>query len=60
LKLTELENIRYRLKTPYRDGTPDVVFEPLDFMDRLAALVPTPRVNLTHYHGSFATNGRFS
>ena len=23
-------NIRYRLKTPYRDGTTDVVFEPLD------------------------------
>ena len=32
-------------KTPYRDGTADVVFEPLDFMARLAALVPSPRVN---------------
>ena len=43
-------------KTPYRDGTTDVVFEPLDFMARLAALVPTPRVNLTRYHGVFAPN----
>ena len=28
--LTAQGNIRYRLKTPYRDGTTDVVFEPLD------------------------------
>ena len=53
-------NIHYRLKTPYRDGTTDVVFEPLDFMARLTALVPTPRVNLTRYHGVFAPSGRFS
>ncbi len=36
--------MRYRLKTPYRDGTMYVIFEPLDFMARLAALVPKPRV----------------
>ena len=30
LSLTAQANIRYRLKTPYRDGTTDVVFEPLD------------------------------
>jgi hypothetical protein len=29
----------YLLKTPYRDGTTHVVFEPLDFIARLAALV---------------------
>ena len=28
--LTAQGNIRYRLKTPYRDGTTDIVFEPLD------------------------------
>ena len=33
-----------------------VVFEPLDFMARLAALVPNPRINLTRYHGVFAPN----
>ena len=43
-------------KTPYRDGTTHVVFEPLDFMARLAALVPNRRVNLTRYHGVFAPN----
>jgi hypothetical protein len=33
----------YRLKTPYRDGTTHIVLEPLDFIARLAALVPPPR-----------------
>ena len=32
------------------------MFEPLDFLARLAALVPRPRVNLTRYHGVFAPN----
>jgi hypothetical protein len=50
--------IRYALKTPYRDGTSHVIFEPLDLLARLAALVPTPGVNLTRYHGVFAPNHR--
>jgi len=45
-------NVRYELKTPYRDGTTHVVFEPLDFIARLAALVLTPRVNRTRFHGA--------
>ena len=44
LSLTPSGNVRYELKTPYRDGTTHVIFEPLDFMARLAALVPKPRV----------------
>ena len=51
-------NIRYQLKTPYRDGTTHVIFEPLDFMARLAALVPRPRANLTRFHGVFAGTQR--
>jgi Putative transposase len=35
-----------------------VIFEPLDFLARLAALVPSPGVNLTRYHGVFAPNHR--
>ncbi len=56
LSLTSQGNIRYALKTPYRDGTTHVIFEPLDFIARLAALIPKPRVNLTRYHGVFAPN----
>jgi hypothetical protein len=54
LTLTPQGHVRYRLKTAYRDGTTHVVFEPLDFLARLAALVPPPRVHLTRYHGVFA------
>jgi hypothetical protein len=58
LSLTPNGNIRYQLKTPYRDGTTHVIFEPLDFIARLAALVPKSRVNLTRFHGVFAPNSR--
>jgi len=56
LSLTAAGKVRYQLKTPYNNGTTHVVFEPLDFLARLAALVPRPRVNLTRYHGVFAPN----
>ena len=58
-------------KTPYREGLPhersecfgygttQVAFEPADFIARLAALVPKPRVNLTRYHGVLAPNHRW-
>jgi hypothetical protein len=59
LSLTPNGNIRYQLKTPYRDGTTHVIFEPLDFIARLAALVPKPRVNLTRFHGVFAPNSKY-
>jgi hypothetical protein len=40
----------------FRDGSTHVVLEPLDFIARLAALVPRPRLNLTRFHGIFAPN----
>ncbi len=46
----------YRYKRPFRDGSTHVVLEPLDFIARLAALVPRPRLNLTRFHGIFAPN----
>jgi hypothetical protein len=56
LSLIPNDNVRYRLKTPYRDSTTHVIFEPLDFIARLAVLVPKPRINLTRFHGVFAPN----
>src|SRR5216683_2549928 len=58
LSRTAQGTIRYALKTPYRDGTTHVIFEPLDFLARLASLVPSPRVNLTRFHGCFAPHHR--
>ena len=51
LSLTQNGQARYELKTPYRDGTTHVIFDPLDFIARLVALIPKPRVNLARYHG---------
>jgi hypothetical protein len=41
----------YELKHPFRDATTHVLFEPLDFIARLAALVPRPRSHLIRFHG---------
>jgi hypothetical protein len=62
LAITTYGKVRYPLKTPYHDGTTGdrrshVIFEPLDFIARLAALVPKPRVNLTKFHGVFVRGG---
>ena len=58
MALTPNGKIRYPLKTPCRDGTTHVIFEPLDFIARLAALAPESRVNLSHLHGVFAPNSK--
>jgi len=52
LSLSSTGKVVYTLKTPYRDGTTQVAFDrgghpPVDFIARLAALVPKPRVNGT-------------
>jgi len=44
----------YRLKRLWSDGSTDVIYEPQDFMAKLAALVPAPRVHLTRFHGILA------
>ena len=39
----------YRLKHRWRHGTTHVIYEPHELMERLAALVPPPRFDLTRY-----------
>ena len=43
-----------RLKTPWRVGTTHLVMSPLEFMQRLAALVPRPGRQLIRCHGVLA------
>ena len=54
--MTDHGKVRYELKTPYRDGTTHVFFDPIDFIGKLAALIPPPRLNLTRFYGVFAPN----
>jgi hypothetical protein len=58
LSLAGNGNVVVALKTPYDDGTSHVVLTPMEFMGRLAALVPKPRVNLTRFHGVFSSNSK--
>ena len=59
LSVDARRRVVYRYKNPFRDGSTHVVLEPLDFIARLAALVPRPRLNLTRFHGVFAPNSKF-
>lgn len=47
-------NVVYRLRRSWRDGTSHLVFTPHQFIQRLIALVPPPRFNLTRFHGVLA------
>jgi hypothetical protein len=38
--------VRYELKTPYRDGTTYVIFEPLDFIAKLTHWCPNRALTL--------------
>jgi hypothetical protein len=49
-----MDELSYRLKTPWKNGTTHVIFEPLELLEKLAVLVPAPRANLIHYHGILA------
>ena len=58
LTLNRAGQVVLTLKTPYRDGTTQVVMSPLEFMQRLAALVPRPRLHLIRFHGVLAPNAK--
>ncbi len=40
----------YRRKRRWRNGTTHVILEPLELVEKLAALVPCPRFNLVRYY----------
>ena len=46
------------LKTPWADGTTHLAYEPLDFLAKLAALIPRPHKNLVLYHGVLAARSK--
>jgi hypothetical protein len=58
LKRNRTGQVVLQLKSPYKDGTTHIVMEPLEFMERLAALVPRPRLHLIRFHGVLAPNAK--
>lgn len=53
--------VRYELAKPWpnKNGVNELVMDPVQFLKRLAALLPAPYQNLVRYHGVFANRSRF-
>jgi hypothetical protein len=58
VQLNAAGQVELKLKTPWRDRTTHLVMSPLEFMQRLAALVPRPRLHLIRFHGVLAPNAK--
>ena len=51
LQWTDDGQVRLELRRPWADGTTHLLFDPVELLERLAALTPRPRINLILYHG---------
>jgi hypothetical protein len=47
------------IKRAWSDGTTHLLFEPVEFLEKLAALTPRPEINLALYHGVLAPHARW-
>jgi len=46
------------LARPWSDGTQALLFTPIEFLEKLASLIPRPHINLLIYHGALASHAR--
>jgi hypothetical protein len=63
LALSRLEarphgTLAYHLRHPGPDGATVVLFEPLELLQKLVALIPEPGEHWIHFHGLFAAHAR--
>ncbi len=56
LEATGTDRVVYRLPKPGPDGRTDLTLTPLELIDRLATLIPPPRLHRHRYHGVLAPN----
>ncbi|MCP4968959.1 MAG: hypothetical protein GY926_27495, partial [bacterium] len=56
VSLNEEGMVVYKLRKPTSTGRSQVVMTPQQFIRRLAALTPPPWLNLSRFHGVFASN----
>src|SRR5439155_6826253 len=59
LELTADGRVLVILKGEWSDGTTHLLFEPVELLEKLAALTPRPRINLVLYHGVLAPHARW-
>jgi hypothetical protein len=56
LRLTESGEVLLALRHQWTDGTTHLLFDPLELLERHAALTPRPRINLVLYYGVLAAH----
>lgn len=56
LEITPDRKVKLQLKTPYSDGTTQLLFTFAEFIEKLMALVPPPKSHLVRWGGVFAPN----
>ena len=61
LSLLPAGRVVYRLAKPWPapTGRTELVLDPVDFLRRLAALIPAPYLNMVRYHGVFANRSHY-
>ena len=59
LRLLTDGRVRVALKRAWSDGTTHLLFEPVVFLEKLAALTPRPEINLVLHHGVLAPHARW-
>ncbi|MCP5067119.1 MAG: hypothetical protein GY946_11190, partial [bacterium] len=58
LKVLPNGKVYYRFKKAWRDGSRGIVMDGVEFVGKVAALIPRPQVNLVRYHGCFAPGSK--
>jgi hypothetical protein len=51
--------VALELKNQWNDGTTHLLFEPIEFIEKIAALIPRPQFNLIIYNGVLAPNAKW-
>jgi hypothetical protein len=51
IRLTDQGQVLLELRHRWVDGTSHLLFDPVELLERLAALTPRPRINLVLYYG---------
>jgi len=58
LQMRASGDVVLKLKHPYSDKTSHLLFSGLEFVEKLAALVPPPRIHLTRFFGCLAPHSK--
>jgi hypothetical protein len=58
LELLDDTKVRYRFKSAWKDGSMAVELEAFDFLARLCALIPPPRLHMVRYHGVLSSRAK--